>query len=377
MLIVRKRNRKEEREEKKSKAARKKRAALMRRLFFSVLVVGLLGFFIYNNLDYFEAVGESALALGKANDKDKAKDKAKAPPAPPREHRTATELLGKPEFTDGSVVVPLNSFIDDRHPAASDTPMPIQPALLSQLPRERVGGDGQMDTVTRPLVSSVAGLKPEPERVAAKSVPLPPEPAARVADPGLSAAKPDSADVRHISLKQAAPVLNSAAAKLDSVRAKFTLFGRTAVPDSAKAGHISHVHMSAPDSVKAKPDSAKAGHASRGHTPVPDTAKPALPAVKLGNESMVISNIRCRLADREDISINVSVELFYDGKALNEEVHDKRGPLTAVLINTVRGQEYGGVSTAHLRAVLLDAFNDVLTAGQLVGVDIRNFTVVQ
>lgn len=109
--------------------------------------------------------------------------------------------------------------------------------------------------------------------------------------------------------------------------------------------------------------------------PKPDTA--AVPKINPEAGSVLISNIRCWLADRADISINVSVELFYESKALSDEVHVKRGTLATVLGSVVRRQEYGNVAMAALSGELLDAFNDVLKSGQLVNVDIRSFNIVQ
>jgi len=305
MLIVRKQSKKEVGEQDKGKARR--RASILRLALFSALVAGLLGFFVYNNIDYFSSVGETAVAARGTKNAD--------PSRPPRERRPAAEMLGTPEFFDINDVVPLNKLIEERT-AESDTASHIRQAVLSQMPRK---DSVKIDTAPRlliprekPKTEDMTLMPPEPEPpktpkrlAAADTAPQP-----LIPRPSLLAAKPDTANVMPISL---APP-----------------------PEPASAS-------------KTKP----------------------------GTGSMVISNIRCRLADRTDISINVSVELFYDSKALHEEVHNKRGALTAVLGSVVRKQEFGSFAAASLSAELLDAFNEVLASGQLSGVDIKNFSVVQ
>jgi hypothetical protein len=300
MLIVRKQRKKEVGGQDRGKA--RKRAAFLRLVFFSALIAGLLGFFVYNNMDYLPSVGEIAGKPGKTKSAEARQE------MPPKERKSAAELLGMPEFFEIKDAVPLNNLIEERPPEpAPDTVPRLQQALLSQVRPDSVK---KADTATYPLAAMTPPKadEPPPVREADRPDTAPPPPPTRE----LSTAKPDTADVRQISL-----------------------------------------------------------------TPVADRGAAAAKARRESAGSMVISNIRCRLADRDDISINVSVELFYEGKALHEEVHSKRGTLAAVLGSVVRRQEFGKVVMASLRAELLDAFNDILTSGQLVDVDIQGFNIVR
>ena len=91
--------------------------------------------------------------------------------------------------------------------------------------------------------------------------------------------------------------------------------------------------------------------------------------------SVVLSNIKCKLADRPDLNINLSVELFYNSRALSGEVSQKQVILGKVAQQTVSGIEFGAVQNTMLRARLLNAFNNVLETGQLWKVDIKNFVI--
>jgi len=291
MLIVRKRSKKEVSEENRGKARR--RAVLLRRVFFFTLIAGLLVFFVYNNVDYFSLAGERAKTASEAKKSERQK--------PPGERRSVAELLGAPEFSDGSAAMPLNSFIEERVPEP-DTVSHIVQALLSH--------PAVAPEIEEPDTVSVRQISVSPEPVPARDAPAAQRPE-ESEKPKREPAKPDTPSIRQVSLA-AAP-------------------------------------------------------------------KQGAPARVMPGESgsMMISNIRCRLADRDDISINVSVELFYDSRALHEELHFKRGTLAAVLGSVVRRQEYGNVASSSLRGELLDAFNDVLASGRLSGVDIKDFRVVQ
>ncbi|MCL2183875.1 MAG: hypothetical protein FWB85_10445 [Chitinispirillia bacterium] len=462
MLIVRKRNRKEINEKEKRERARK-RAALLRLVCVSVLVAGLLGVFVYNNLDYISSVRESVGALLEKKEPAQAMQ-----PVPPKEHKTATELLGTPEFFDDNNVKPLNNLIEElaaelaAAPDSAQAPH-LQQALLTQVPPAAAKAPAKTDTAPHPLVSMT---KPETEKVTPvpdKKTQYPGTVARPQSTPGQNmiavdidsvgtvfvsqkltpefweSLKPapvqDSAEAWWMSMKGSAetwltsqadaaktwwasqagmaktwwtsltdaaetwleslldvnplkPKQNPAETEQVSPSAEPDLAGITQVsqastpkPDAADVKQVSLVSTSEPGHAEIKQgsqafmpkqDSADVRQAAQTPAPKPDTVK-----VNPEAGSMVISNILCRLADRSDISINVSVELYYDSRALQDETHSKRGALAAVLNSVVQRQEYGNVAMAALSGELLDAFNDVLKSGQLSNVDIRSFNVVQ
>ncbi|MDR3012799.1 MAG: hypothetical protein LBU70_06280 [Chitinispirillales bacterium] len=103
---------------------------------------------------------------------------------------------------------------------------------------------------------------------------------------------------------------------------------------------------------------------------------PALPAVPAISGIFTLQDITCRLADRDDLRISMSVELFYDSEILRDELNFKRGALTTIVTDVVRRYEYGNIALPALRTDLLNAFNRILHDGQLPGIDIRNFRVI-
>jgi len=91
--------------------------------------------------------------------------------------------------------------------------------------------------------------------------------------------------------------------------------------------------------------------------------------------SMVFSDINCKLADRPDLNISLSIELFYNSKTLSLEVSQKQVVLEQVTRQVMSGIEFGAVQNTMLRARLLNAFNNVLETGRLWKVDIKNFVI--
>jgi hypothetical protein len=71
----------------------------------------------------------------------------------------------------------------------------------------------------------------------------------------------------------------------------------------------------------------------------------------------------------------LTAELIFNGEPIRQEIIFKRGALTAVAGSVVRGHEYGNVSTAQISKDLLMAFNDILLAGDLNRVDVKDFRV--
>ncbi|MDR0331104.1 MAG: hypothetical protein LBH93_05300 [Chitinispirillales bacterium] len=94
--------------------------------------------------------------------------------------------------------------------------------------------------------------------------------------------------------------------------------------------------------------------------------------------SLLLPDISCNLGDREDLRINMSIELLFDGSdSLAGELDFKRGMLLAVAGAVMRKNEYGNISLTALSAGLLNSFNGQLRSGQLSGVDIKEFQVEQ
>jgi hypothetical protein len=90
---------------------------------------------------------------------------------------------------------------------------------------------------------------------------------------------------------------------------------------------------------------------------------------------VVFSDIKCKLSDRSDLIINLSVELFYGSEALGKEISQKQVILEKVARQVMSGVEFGAVQSTMLRVRLLKAFNSVLETGQLLRVDIKNFVI--
>jgi len=474
MLVVR--NRKRDRKNADSRKKTSGRGALVRRGVFFTLIAGLLGFFIYNNVDYFVALGEKAVpglrAMANADRKPKPPENQKAP-AKPKARKSMEEILGGPEFTDndgsgrGMEVVPLNGWILEARagsgvdkkadngvnseivdlvdggtaakpptedadmasaplpglhtadltrpidepkpdsPAAgtdADLPRPlamrpisltraepepsavkkpkkaasveewlssiewpsISPVLLTSLtslipwkssPKTPRQAQIEEDSVSQPEIARTGAVDTAAGQSAGKKV-IPPvdKKADRLVDTKTSQPVDKKTD-RLVDTKTSEPVVDTKANRLVDTKANQTVDTKVSQADDAKTSKPV-------DTKTVKPVEAKTA------------SQPVSPKAK--QNSIFLSDIRCKLAGRDDLSISMSIQLFYDDNgALSDELHFKRGTLAVVTGDVLRGYEYGGVEMASLSADLLSTFNGLLNAGQLSGVEIKNFRVEQ
>ena len=112
--------------------------------------------------------------------------------------------------------------------------------------------------------------------------------------------------------------------------------------------------------------------------PAAPAAPPPPPPPPKPRATMLLSNLRGRLSDRNDITVSMSVELAYDANnALREELEFKRDLLSTVAGSVLRKHEYGTVNTAALKTDILSAFNGQLQAGKLVGVEVKDLQIGQ
>jgi len=129
-----------------------------------------------------------------------------------------------------------------------------------------------------------------------------------------------------------------------------------------------------PDS--AKPVPVKIAEAEPVQPSKPEPPAPAETADSVPEEDKFsLSDVRCKLADRDDLTIYLTAELIFNGEPVRQEIIFKRGALTAVAGSVVREHEYGNVSTAKISRDLLTAFNEILLAGNLNRVDVKDFRV--
>ncbi|MFW6244530.1 MAG: hypothetical protein ACOC36_01455 [Fibrobacterota bacterium] len=91
--------------------------------------------------------------------------------------------------------------------------------------------------------------------------------------------------------------------------------------------------------------------------------------------SLVLSEIKCKIAGRNDLEVILTVEIFFNNDALYQEVLFKRDDLKVMVMDVMRHKEFGAVKTETLRTEILDALNEVLEAGELERIDIRDFRV--
>jgi hypothetical protein len=335
--------------------------------------------------------------------------KAKHPDEPkePKELKSLDEILGGPEFVDNSPFSPKPESpysepdrlpeIAKAAPPPEDTAPPpyyaepepiITPKTKTAAAPEAemvVAADADMDSVKPPkdepaprsstdelieivknfvkekISALVKLVKPESAQVAKSDAAPPPKP------------KQDKLADAELAIEDAQTPAEPA---------------QTAKPELIQVTKSESVPPPTPEPVKTaesilapppKPDALKIDEPNIALPPletesVKKEAKPPAPAA-LPEDTFYLSNIPCKLADRDDLTIYLTAELIFNGEPIRQEIIFKRGALTAVAGNVVRGHEYGNVSTAQISKDLLMAFNDILLAGDLNRVDVKDFRV--
>ncbi len=90
-------------------------------------------------------------------------------------------------------------------------------------------------------------------------------------------------------------------------------------------------------------------------------------------DSLVLSDVRCKISGRDDLTIYLTVAIFFNNDALYQEILLKRDDLKVMALNVMRRKEYGSIQTEPLRAELKEAMDDLLEAGDLENLEIRDF----
>ncbi|MDR0305653.1 MAG: hypothetical protein LBI42_02325 [Chitinispirillales bacterium] len=107
-----------------------------------------------------------------------------------------------------------------------------------------------------------------------------------------------------------------------------------------------------------------------------DSAQPAKRTVRnVKADSLVLSDIKCKLADRDDLIILLTIELFFDSNVLGQELSLKSKILETVAKQAVSRLEFGDAKSQVLSPHLLSAFNNVLGDGQLWRVEIKKIII--
>ncbi|MDR2578178.1 MAG: hypothetical protein LBC70_05130 [Chitinispirillales bacterium] len=272
---------------KKDKSKARKRAMTAGRVALGVVIAGLVGFFVYTNIDYFSFVGDEAVDRLRAEDRVESrakKSKRAANDGAAREHRSADEILGAPVFFERQ-----------------------EPRLL------RTPDTPQVSSVQEPLTPPE--LQPKPDTVIPMPDTLPVPPAAAL------------------------------------------------LPDTSTAAALQPPQLSLPPQLPAP----------QPPTPqIPPPRQPPPPPPK-ASETILLTNIMCRLSDRDDLRFRMSLELSFDNTALREEIYFKLDMLTTIASGVVRRFEFGSVTLAALGTELLISLNAQLNTGQLRGVDVKEF----
>lgn len=91
--------------------------------------------------------------------------------------------------------------------------------------------------------------------------------------------------------------------------------------------------------------------------------------------SVVIPGIGCELADRSDLSVVLSLELFFKSDSLKEEIMLKREQLKVMVRKVLARKNLDEVVVEPLRAEIQREVNALLRGGRVVDIEFRDFRI--
>lgn len=114
-----------------------------------------------------------------------------------------------------------------------------------------------------------------------------------------------------------------------------------------------------------------------------EPAKPAEPAVAdkakfsepAARGSLILERVDCRLLDRPDLVVYVSLNLVFSHPALKDEILLKRESLRTLLRAVVAGKRLEEIVVEPLRIELKSRFNRVLQSGAIEDIEFRDFRI--
>ncbi|MDG5815108.1 hypothetical protein QA601_08465 [Chitinispirillales bacterium ANBcel5] len=92
-------------------------------------------------------------------------------------------------------------------------------------------------------------------------------------------------------------------------------------------------------------------------------------------KSVSLSDIRCSVSGRDDLSNLLSLELFTDSDEVYRELLFKRAELRVIVKNAMRHQQYGAIRNSLLIKELMKALDSIIESGSLINLEINNFRI--
>jgi hypothetical protein len=106
---------------------------------------------------------------------------------------------------------------------------------------------------------------------------------------------------------------------------------------------------------------------SESLTVVPEAAVPT--------DSLLLSDISCKLDNREGLRVILSLELFFPPGALKKEILLKRDNLKVMVQKSIVGKSMQELTIDSLRPQMLRSMNRILEEGTITDVEFRNFSI--
>jgi flagellar basal body-associated protein FliL len=91
--------------------------------------------------------------------------------------------------------------------------------------------------------------------------------------------------------------------------------------------------------------------------------------------SIILERVECRLLDRPDLVVYVSLNMIFTLPALKDEILLKRDSLRTLLRAVVAGKRLEEIVVEPLRTELKSRFNRVLESGAIEDIEFRDFRI--
>jgi flagellar basal body-associated protein FliL len=97
---------------------------------------------------------------------------------------------------------------------------------------------------------------------------------------------------------------------------------------------------------------------------------------RLKDFTIEIFDVTCKMADREDVSVVVSVKFSCRNESVKQDVLFKREDLKVILKKTLLSLNFSEIQVDALREMLKNSANEMLGSGSITSVELTKFQLL-
>lgn len=142
-------------------------------------------------------------------------------------------------------------------------------------------------------------------------------------------------------------------------------------PQKEKMQEEESLSLDESESLNMSHDSIREEIASKIADPEPNK----VPEEKSADKVIPLNNIECKVADRPDLTVAISLELIYDKTKSKKEILFKREDLKVMVYNALSKKNLSDILVEKIRPEILKEVNRVLKKGKITDVIFTDFRI--